>query len=95
MSQLMKKESERFDELGTKQCAYRDSEEIPAIGVDAVISAESRSGMSPAGQGNGASRTRTGDLLGAIQALFQLSYSPACVAGKDRPRPLAKARITA
>ena len=25
---------------------------------------------------NGASRTRTGDLLGAIQALFQLSYSP-------------------
>ena len=27
---------------------------------------------------NGASRTRTGDLLGAIQALSQLSYSPAC-----------------
>jgi hypothetical protein len=27
--------------------------------------------------GNGASRTRTGDLLGAIQALSQLSYSPA------------------
>ena len=26
---------------------------------------------------NGASRARTGDLLGAIQALFQLSYSPA------------------
>jgi hypothetical protein len=26
---------------------------------------------------NGASRTRTDDLLGAIQALFQLSYSPA------------------
>src|SRR5439155_14317939 len=26
--------------------------------------------------GNGASRTRTGDLLGAIQALSQLSYSP-------------------
>jgi hypothetical protein len=26
---------------------------------------------------NGASRTRTGDLLGAIQALSQLSYSPA------------------
>src|ERR1043165_4629401 len=25
---------------------------------------------------NGASRTRTGDLLGAIQALSQLSYSP-------------------
>jgi hypothetical protein len=27
--------------------------------------------------GSGASRTRTGDLLGAIQALSQLSYSPA------------------
>jgi hypothetical protein len=26
--------------------------------------------------GSGASRTRTGDLLGAIQALSQLSYSP-------------------
>src|SRR3954451_8104559 len=26
---------------------------------------------------NGASRARTGDLLGAIQALSQLSYSPA------------------
>jgi hypothetical protein len=26
---------------------------------------------------HGASRTRTGDLLGAIQALSQLSYSPA------------------
>jgi hypothetical protein len=26
---------------------------------------------------SGASRTRTGDLLGAIQALSQLSYSPA------------------
>ncbi len=25
---------------------------------------------------NGASRARTGDLLGAIQALSQLSYSP-------------------
>jgi DMSO/TMAO reductase YedYZ molybdopterin-dependent catalytic subunit len=29
------------------------------------------------GFGDGASRTRTGDLLGAIQALSQLSYSPA------------------
>jgi hypothetical protein len=29
------------------------------------------------GFGSGASRTRTGDLLGAIQALSQLSYSPA------------------
>jgi hypothetical protein len=28
---------------------------------------------------SGASRTRTGDLLGAIQALSQLSYSPAAV----------------
>jgi hypothetical protein len=36
--------------------------------------------MSHAGLRNvsyGASRTRTGDLLGAIQALSQLSYSPA------------------
>jgi hypothetical protein len=32
--------------------------------------------------GDGASRTRTGDLLGAIQALSQLSYSPV-----RRPRP--------
>jgi hypothetical protein len=36
---------------------------------------------------DGASRTRTGDLLGAIQALSQLSYSPemprACGEGKD------------
>jgi hypothetical protein len=29
-----------------------------------------------AGISHGASRTRTGDLLGAIQALSQLSYSP-------------------
>jgi hypothetical protein len=29
-----------------------------------------------AGIFDGASRTRTGDLLGAIQALSQLSYSP-------------------
>ena len=28
------------------------------------------------GFSNGANRTRTGDLLGAIQALSQLSYSP-------------------
>src|ERR671916_994962 len=28
------------------------------------------------GSSSGASRTRTGDLLGAIQALSQLSYSP-------------------
>jgi hypothetical protein len=31
--------------------------------------------------GDGASRTRTGDLLGAIQALSQLSYSPARAQG--------------
>src|SRR3954451_25407248 len=31
---------------------------------------------SPCGRPDGASRTRTGDLLGAIQALSQLSYSP-------------------
>jgi hypothetical protein len=34
---------------------------------------------------SGASRTRTGDLLGAIQALCQLSYSPSCVAGRIVP----------
>ena len=33
---------------------------------------------------SGASRTRTGDLLGAIQALFQLSYSPATRPGRPR-----------
>src|SRR5579862_5854509 len=41
--------------------------------------------------GNGASRTRTGDLLGAIQALSQLSYSPAGEKSsqpcRQRPRP--------
>src|SRR5690348_8065515 len=31
---------------------------------------------SQSNKANGASRTRTGDLLGAIQALSQLSYSP-------------------
>ena len=31
--------------------------------------------------GSGASRTRTDDLLGAIQALSQLSYSPASPQG--------------
>src|SRR5919201_1843882 len=35
---------------------------------------------------DGASRTRTGDLLGAIQALSQLSYSPAVEAVYRRPR---------
>jgi hypothetical protein len=34
---------------------------------------------------SGARRIRTADLLGAIQALCQLSYSPACVAGKLIP----------
>src|SRR4029077_16364392 len=39
---------------------------------------ESRHGREAAGLSvvNGASRARTGDLLGAIQALSQLSYSP-------------------
>src|SRR5215207_9264468 len=35
---------------------------------------------------SGASRTRTGDLLGAIQALSQLSYSPAGVHGSAGQR---------
>ena len=34
---------------------------------------------------DGASRTRTGDLLGAIQALFQLSYSPAFEGARGVP----------
>jgi hypothetical protein len=34
---------------------------------------------------DGASRTRTGDLLGAIQALFQLSYSPEGEVGRIVP----------
>jgi hypothetical protein len=43
--------------------------------------------VTPANRGHGASRTRTGDLLGAIQALSQLSYSPAaaqCTSGDPR-----------
>jgi hypothetical protein len=35
---------------------------------------------------DGASRTRTGDLVGAIHALFQLSYSPSCVPGRIVPK---------
>ena len=35
--------------------------------------------------GDGARRIRTADLLGAIQALCQLSYSPTCVAGRFIP----------
>ena len=34
---------------------------------------------------DGASRSRTGDLLGAIQALCQLSYSPAFEKGYGSP----------
>src|SRR5262245_18150027 len=41
----------------------------------------------PAGtSSDGASQTRTGDLLGAIQALFQLSYSPAGGPGRIVPK---------
>ncbi len=36
--------------------------------------------------GDGASRSRTGDLLGAIQALCQLSYSPAAAKDTDSRR---------
>src|SRR5438132_4181846 len=42
---------------------------------------------------DGASRTRTGDLLGAIQALFQLSYSPRNVEGMRCSGPPRAARI--
>src|SRR6266851_5327220 len=40
-----------------------------------------------AGPSDGASRTRTGDLLGAIQALSQLSYSPVSARLSSAPRP--------
>src|SRR5688500_7357784 len=40
---------------------------------------------------SGASRTRTGDLLGAIQALSQLSYSPA--QGQCSVGPMAVERV--
>jgi hypothetical protein len=36
---------------------------------------------------DGARRIRTADLLGAIQALCQLSYSPECVGGRIVPAP--------
>jgi hypothetical protein len=44
-----------------------------------VAAAARRYNERPCMQGlsDGASRARTGDLLGAIQALSQLSYSPA------------------
>src|SRR5262249_19742171 len=50
--------------------------------------APSRTGTRPrAGTSNhGARRTRTADLLGAIQALFQLSYSPLARVGVRRSR---------
>ena len=46
---------------------------------------------------NGASRARTGDLLGAIQALSQLSYSPADArhAGGRRDRSVVAASVRA
>ncbi len=44
---------------------------------------------------SGARRIRTADLLGAIQALCQLSYSPESGGWEERPRTLASARITA
>src|SRR5438309_2421938 len=45
---------------------------------------------------NGASRTRTGDLLGAIQALSQLSYSPTTAprARRRRRQPKCSRRVT-
>jgi hypothetical protein len=44
---------------------------------EGVYSHENRNPPVTRGFLYGASRTRTGDLLGAIQALSQLSYSPA------------------
>src|SRR4051794_20716581 len=54
----------------------------PQRGID-VGTSKRRSRWSRA-TWSGASRTRTGDLLGAIQALFQLSYSPAGDDGSPR-----------
>jgi hypothetical protein len=57
---------------------HRASECILSIGF---LNGEALSRRKPpiSGGSHGASRTRTGDLLGAIQALSQLSYSPAVV----------------
>src|SRR5436190_11979149 len=62
-----------------------------------ALGGEQRAAKSPRCAGasrHGASRARTGDLLGAIQALSQLSYSPvaAAVCGFGRPRPRIAAR---
>src|SRR6476661_11238949 len=48
------------------------------------------------GPSDGASRARTGDLLGAIQALSQLSYSPASgrVDGLSQTSVVLRARAT-
>ena len=45
------------------------------------MDAERKSGFEP--REDGASGTRTRDLLGAIQALSQLSYSPTVDAGRS------------
>ena len=48
---------------------------------------ENRSRPRAGTSSDGARRIRTADLLGAIQALCQLSYSPEGVAGKLIPLP--------
>jgi hypothetical protein len=55
------------------------------------MDAERKSGFEP--RADGASGTRTRDLLGAIQALSQLSYSPTVAAGHGQPsepRPIQR-----
>jgi hypothetical protein len=53
---------------------------IPRGAPSRIFSSESvETPASGASLIDGASRTRTGDLLGAIQALSQLSYSPAAL----------------
>ena len=61
----------------TKPGADRDWHHGPVLGARAAASSENPSACW--GSQSGASRTRTGDLLGAIQALSQLSYSPEVV----------------
>ena len=49
--------------------------ELRVLGVDGKEAATAHP-SSPAGFGSGADQNRTGDLLHAMQALYQLSYSP-------------------
>ena len=72
----------------TLVCDRRGAQVARVYAVEArppLVAADKAEDLLPGLPANGASRARTGDLLGAIQALFQLSYSPACVAGRIVP----------